>query len=222
MKEKLTKVKDISIKNIKWIILFILLLIVIDIVEDVFDKEILKFDIIGYSIISNAINPVVTPIAMFITNLGGVSVICVLTILSFLLLKDKKISVSILLNVIIATILNVLLKNVIQRPRPNELKLIVETGYSFPSGHSMVGMAFYGFLIYLVYKYLKNKKLKVILISFFSVLIILIGLSRIYLGVHYTSDVIAGFLISTCYLIIFTSLVKKYIIEREDENEVKN
>ena len=61
-----------------------------------------------------------------------------------------------------------------------------------------------------------------ILISFFSVLIILIGLSRIYLGVHYTSDVIAGFLISICYLIIFTSLVKKYIIEREDENEVKN
>ena len=157
MKEKLTKVKDISIKNIKWIILFILLLIVIDIVEDVFDKEILKCGMICYSIISNAINSVVTPIAMCITNLGGVSVICVLTILSFLLLKDKKISVSILLNVIIATILNVLLKNVIQRPRPNELKLIVETGYSFPSGHSMVGMPFYAFLIYLVYKYLKNK-----------------------------------------------------------------
>ena len=54
------------------------------------------------------------------------------------------------------------------------------------------------------------------------ILILLIGVSRIYLGVHYTSDVLAGFMISVCYLIIYTSLVKKYIIEREDENDSKN
>ena len=54
------------------------------------------------------------------------------------------------------------------------------------------------------------------------VTIILIGISRIYLGVHYTSDVIAGFMISVCYLIVYTSLVKKYIIEREDENDSEN
>ena len=222
MREKITKVKEIGIKNLKWIMLFILLLMIIAIVEDVFDKEIMKLDIMGYSLISSIIDESVTPIAIIITNLGGAIVICILTLISFILIKNKKISFCILLNLIISTFLNLFLKNIIQRPRPDELRLIVETGYSFPSGHSMVGMAFYGFLIYLVYKYLKNKKLKVILISFFSVLIILIGLSRIYLGVHYTSDVIAGFLISICYLIIFTSLVKKYIIEREDENEVKN
>ena len=86
----------------------------------------------------------------------------------------------------------------------------------------MISMAFYGFLIYLSIKYLKNKKMKIVLITFLSILIILIGISRIYLGVHYTSDVIAGFMISVCYLIIFTSLVKKYIIEREDGNDSKN
>ncbi len=222
MKEKITKVKDLSIKNFKWIILFIFLIIVLAIVEDVFEKEIMKLDIIGYAIISSLINPSITQVAIVITNLGGVLVIGALTIISFILIKNKKISFTILLNVIIATVLNLLLKNIIQRPRPDDFRLISETGYSFPSGHSMVSMAFYGFLIYLCIKYLKNKKLKIILTTFLSILIIAIGISRIYLGVHYTSDVIAGFMISICYLIIYTSLVKKYIIEREDKNEREN
>ena len=95
-----------------------------------------------------------------------------------------------------------------QRPRPIEFRIIDENGYSFPSGHSMVSAAFYGFLIYLIYKNIKNKYLKWGLITILSLLIIFIGISRIYLGVHYTSDVLAGFLISISYLIIFTSLIK--------------
>ena len=222
MREKITKVKDFSIKNKKWIILFILLIMILAIVEDVFEKEIMKLDIIGYGIVSSLIDPSVTPIAIVITNLGGAIVICTLTIILLLLVKNKKISFCILLNLIITTLLNLFLKNIIQRPRPVEFRLISETGYSFPSGHSMISMAFYGFLIYLIYKYFKNRKLKIILITFLSILIIAIGISRIYLGVHYTSDVIAGFMISVCYLIIYTSLVKKYIIEREEKNESKN
>lgn len=222
MGEKLARVRKLGIKNLKWIILFVLLLMILAIVEDVFEKEIMKLDIMGYSLISSIINPSITQIAIIITNLGGAIVVGALTIISFILIKNKKISFTILLNVVIATILNILLKNIIQRPRPDAFRLISETGYSFPSGHSMVSMAFYGFLIYLSVKYLKNKKFKVVLITFLSILIILIGISRIYLGVHYTSDVIAGFMISVCYLIVYTSLVKKYIIGREDENESKN
>ena len=222
MREKITKVKEIGIKNLKWIMLFILLLMIIAIVEDVFDKEIMKLDIMGYSLISSIIDESVTPIAIIITNLGGAIVICILTLISFILIKNKKISFCILLNLIISTFLNLFLKNIIQRPRPDEFRLISETGYSFPSGHSMISMAFYGFLIYLIIKYLKNKKLKIILLTLLSVLIIFIGISRIYLGVHYTSDVLAGFMISVCYLIVYTSLVKKYIIEREDKNDEEN
>ena len=219
MKEKLTKVKNLGIKNFKWIILFVFLIIVLAIVEDVFDKEIMKLDIMGYGLISSIINSSITPIAIVITNLGGVLVICSLTLILFLSIKNKKISFCVLLNLMISTILNILLKNIVQRPRPEEFRLITETGYSFPSGHSMISMAFYGFLIYLIYKYFKNKKIKIVLITFLSILIVLIGITRIYLGVHYTSDVIAGFMISICYLIIYTSLVKKYIIEREDKDE---
>lgn len=222
MKKNLTKVKDFGIKNIKWIILFFLLIITLMIVEDVFEDEIMKLDTIGYNLISNIINPSITPIAIVITSIGGAIVIVALAIDVLILVKNRKISFSIILNLVIATILNIILKNIVQRPRPDEYRLITETGYSFPSGHSMVSMAFYGYFIYLTFKYLKNKKLKVLLITFLSILIILIGITRIYLGVHYTSDVIAGFLISICYLIIYTSLVKKYILEKEDKNENKN
>ena len=222
MKDKLTKVKDFGIKNIKWIILFFLLIITLMIVEDVFEDEIMKLDTIGYNLISNIINPSITPIAIVITSIGGAIVIAALAIDVLILVKNRKISFSIILNLVIATILNIILKNIVQRPRPDEYRLITETGYSFPSGHSMVSMAFYGYFIYLTFKYLKNKKLKVLLITFLSILIILIGITRIYLGVHYTSDVIAGFMISICYLIIYTSLVKKYILEKEDKNENKN
>lgn len=92
-------------------------------------------------------------------------------------------------------------------------------GYSFPSGHSMISAAFYGFLIYLIYKKVKNKKFKITLIIVLSILIVSIGISRIYLGVHYTSDVLAGFTVSVSYLIIYTSIVKKFILEREKEDE---
>lgn len=85
----------------------------------------------------------------------------------------------------------------------------MQVGYSFPSGHSMVSMAFYGFLIYLIYNNIKNKYIKWILICSLSILIILIGISRIYLGVHYTSDVLAGFLLSISYLVIYTRIVKE-------------
>ena len=72
-------------------------------------------------------------------------------------IKNKKIGVSIFSNLVIITALNQLLKNILQRPRPTEFRIVEETGYSFPSGHSMVSMAFYGYLIYLTYKYIKNK-----------------------------------------------------------------
>ena len=117
-------------------------------------------------------------------------------------------------NLVIITALNQLLKNILQRPRPTEYRIIEETGYSFPSGHSMISMAFYGYIIYLIYKYVKNKYIKWFSIVLLSILICSIGISRIYLGVHYTSDVLGGFLISVSYLVIYISAVNKFLIEK--------
>ena len=210
------KIKEFIVKNLKWIILFICLIGFCALAEDVFNKEIMKGDIIGYKIVSTfLISDFATPIAKFITNFGGAIFLVIATITLFIVIKNKKIGISILSNVAIVTVLNQLIKRILQRPRPTEYRIIEETGYSFPSGHSMVSMAFYGYFIYLIYKYVKNKYVKWISIILLSLLICLIGISRIYLGVHYTSDVLGGFLISISYLIIYISVANKFIIEKE-------
>lgn len=214
MKEK---IKEITKKNFKWLVLFIALIGFLALAEDVFHKEIMNGDIIGYKIISTfLISDFATPIAKFITNFGGAIFLITLTVILFILIKNKKIGLSILTNLVVIAGLNQVIKRILQRPRPTEYKIIEETGYSFPSGHSMVSMAFYGYLIYLIYKYVKNKYIKWISIIALSILICFIGISRIYLGVHYTSDVLGGFLLSISYLIIYVSVVNKFLIVTTD------
>ncbi len=211
MKQK--KLTKFEIKNLKWIILFICIIGFIAILENVCEQEIINVDIMGYNLVSKfLISDFATPIAKVITNFGGVIFIVISTIILFVGIKNKKIGTAIILNLFIITFLNLILKNIIQRPRPTQFRLIDESGYSFPSGHSMISMAFYGFLVYLIYQYIKNKKLKIALIIVLSILPILIGISRIYLGVHYTTDVVGGFLISISYLIIYTRIFKKIVI----------
>lgn len=206
--------KEYIKKNLKWVVLFICLVGFLALTEDVFNKEIMQGDIIGYKIISTfLISNFVTPIAKFITNFGGAIFLSIATIALLLLIKNKKIGLSIFSNIVIITILNQLLKRILRRPRPTEFRIVEETGYSFPSGHSMVSMAFYGYLIYLIYRYIKNKYIKWSLIVLLSILICLIGISRIYLGVHYTSDVLGGFLLSISYLVVYISLIKKILSE---------
>ena len=87
-----------------------------------------------------------------ITWFGSATCLILLTIILFIVLKNKITGFLIAINLVIVTILNQLLKFVLQRPRPDDYRLIDESGYSFPSGHSMISMAFYGYLIYLIYK----------------------------------------------------------------------
>ena len=182
-------------------------------------QEIMNGDIVGYDIVSKLFKfNVSTPIAKFMTNFGGAIFVISLTTILFFVIKDKKIGISIITNLGIVTILNQIIKFIMQRPRPTEFRIIEETGYSFPSGHSMVSLAFYGYLIYLIYKYINNKHLKRTLIIILSVLICIIGVSRIYLGVHYTSDVLGGFLISFAYLIIYIELVNKFVLEKNKDD----
>ena len=223
VREKEEIMKENVIKFIKnnwrWMLLFIYLIGFLALAEDVFHQEIMNGDIVGYDIVSKLFKfNVSTPIAKFMTNFGGAIFVISLTTILFFVIKDKKIGISIITNLGIVTILNQIIKFIMQRPRPTEFRIIEETGYSFPSGHSMVSLAFYGYLIYLIYKYINNKHLKRTLIIILSVLICIIGVSRIYLGVHYTSDVLGGFLISFAYLIIYIELVNKFVLEKNKDD----
>ncbi len=181
--------------------LFFFLLILILVLK----KGVLNLDYASYDLIKKyLINNQLTPYIKFLTNLGGALVLIVFSFIILIFIKNKKISWAIILNLIISFILNILLKVIIQRNRPiTDNWLIMENGYSFPSGHSSVSMSFYGFLIYLIYTNLPNKKYRWPLIIFLSLIILFVGISRVYLGVHYLSDVLAGFLFSIVLLIIY-------------------
>lgn len=201
--------------NTKWLLFFICLVLFLFILEDVFDNEIMVMDVNGYQFISdNFINENITPIMKGITLLGSATFFIPFIIFLLIFIKNNYLRLSISINIILITLLNQTLKFVIQRPRPTQYRIVDASGYSFPSGHSMVSMAFYGFLIYLIYRYLKNKYLKTILILILSVVIVLIGISRIYLGVHYTSDVCAGFLLSLSYLIVYIHYIENWLNEK--------
>ena len=90
--------------------------------------------------------------------------------------------------------------------------IIEENGYSYPSGHSMIAVGFYGFILYLIWQMNISKSLKYTLSSLMVIFILLIGISRIYLGVHFPSDVIGGYSISLCFLIVYISCIKGRVI----------
>lgn len=162
-----------------------------------------------YEAIIKIMNSNITAIMIFVSFLGSAITLITLSLASIFLVKDKKYSKLIILNLVLSFILNKILKLIIARPRPPRLRLVIENGYSFPSGHSMVSFAFYGFLIYLINKNIKNKKIKYPLIVLLSLLILLIGISRIYLGVHYVTDVLGGYIIGLIYLMVFIKILKK-------------
>jgi membrane-associated phospholipid phosphatase len=94
------------------------------------------------------------------------------------------------------------LKELLERQRPLVPLLAKAHGYSFPSGHSFSSFLFFGILGYIVYRTVKNRLLKVTLIILLSCFVLLIGYSRIYLKVHYATDVIAGFMLAAIWLML--------------------
>ena len=204
-------------KNIiKWILFAITAILAIVVTINVKNGRILELDLNIYKFFSeNIINDKLTPIVKVITHIGGAKIVFVLTILAIILIKGLKNKLFLLTGIVGTAGLNVVLKHIIQRERPNINRLIPEKGYSFPSGHSMMSMAFYGMLIFLLFKYVKNTALKWTLIVILTILLSTIGITRIYLGVHYPSDVIGGFLVSLTYLFILTEIYNKVKIEEK-------
>ena len=137
----------------------------------------------------------------FITSCGNASYVIIVLGICVILMRNKY-ALYLCFSSSCSVIFNTIFKNIIRRDRPNVLRLITQGGYSYPSGHSMITMCCYGYLFYYVYKYVKNKYLRVFLLIILSILIISIPISRIYVGVHYFSDIIGGILLGGCILFI--------------------
>ena len=168
------------------------------------------FDSQVYSMVSRFLSPRTTTVMKAITMtcsipvIGGISVV-----LCLIGIKNRRLrfrNFMMLVNIAAAWLLNYLLKSIFQRQRPALDQLTVETGFSFPSAHAMVGVAFYGYLIYLCIRFMWKPWNRICAVLF-TLLIVAIGISRIYLGVHYASDVVAGLLCGTAWVLLFIRLV---------------
>ena len=168
-----------------------------------------NFDLFFYNIIIYNKNDTLTYLLRFVTMLGGgIGTILVIMLIT---IRNRKKGISLLFNLAVITLLNLILKNLFVRQRPIDINIITETGYSFPSGHSMIAVANYGLIIYYLYHSNFSKKLKSIFIAISFLTMALIPISRVYLGVHFFSDIIAGSCISAIWLIIYTQYFSKYI-----------
>ncbi len=177
-----------------------------------------KFDLVSsidtfiYNLCTFKMNDILTSIFKVITFLGSTPFIVTLSVLLFvifLICKKKNQAYLTASVIIISTILNNIIKVIIMRERPEVLKLVIETSYSFPSGHTMASVTIYGILLYLVNKTDLKSGLKNTLRVILIILPILIGISRIYLGAHFASDVIGAYLVSSILLLVTTYLVDK-------------
>lgn len=211
--------KNLIKNNSRWIVLIILLTIFIILLINMLNGNIKEFDNYIFSRIKSIRNENLTNMLIVITNIGGTTglfFITLATVIILFLLKKRKFAIAVTINILISTSTYVILKNIIQRSRPDiQERLIEETGFSFPSGHSTNNMAFYCLAIYLIYKNVKSKRIRDILCMILSIIPIIIGFSRIYLRVHYPSDVLAGFCLGVICVIVFTNFIYKRIENKE-------
>ena len=196
-----------------WLIVYLLILSVVAwLCTEVWEKDAFSFDRSFLLWIHRFANPQLDRIMLFVTGLGdppAVTTIFVITIAWLLMKRRYTDGIRFTIVCVGGVVINQGMKLFFAKPRP-ELwpRLIAETSFSFPSGHAVGSMVVYGFLGYLVARELHHYKGYIYAIA--SALIIAIGLSRLYLGVHYPTDIIAGYGIgflwlTTCLKLDFSS-----------------
>ncbi|MBU2699376.1 undecaprenyl-diphosphatase [Sporomusaceae bacterium BoRhaA] len=155
-------------------------------------------------------NPTLDSIMIFISNLGYGSIYGFIVVAAFTILVMYRrwlefAGLAICLSG--GAILNYILKNLFERARPDAFRIVAASGYSFPSGHAMVSIYFYGMLAFLIARNIKSWQWRYVLTAITILFIVVMGISRIYLGVHYPSDVVAGYTAGGMWLMFNISLL---------------
>ncbi|MGB5980837.1 MAG: phosphatase PAP2 family protein [Nonlabens sp.] len=192
----------------------------INLTDSVRDNTVSEYD----ESISDAIvayrSPFLTDYFTFVTEVGdaiGYVVVFILcTLIFYLVFKNWKYVVQIATVMILALSSNLILKQIINRARPTAEHLVEVKTLSYPSGHAMMSMAFYGFLIYLIHHFKFSKGLTWLLTILMGVLILSIGVSRIYLGVHYPSDIAGGFIAGLVWVVFCAMMFQLIRIFKRD------
>ena len=142
----------------------------------------------------------------YFTNLASTKYFIIICLLLIIFLKNK-LALLISIAMIIDAIIVFIAKHIIKRERPNINRIVEEKGYSYPSGHTFSATCFYGLVMFLINISSITLGYQLLIIIPLISIILLIGFSRIYLGVHYFSDCIGGLLLSSSYIILYVYLV---------------
>jgi undecaprenyl-diphosphatase len=177
-------------------------------------EKLLLFDSAIISYIQGLESPGLTVVMEVFTTIGSVPVVLPLSLLVLLilykLLRHRKELILFAAVMVGSPILNQLLKVFFQRARPDLNRLIEIGGYSFPSGHAMNAFTLYGILTFLLWRHIPVRWGRTILLLFSTVFILAIGISRIYLGVHFPSDIIGGYLAASFWLAVSIWVFQRY------------
>lgn len=183
------------------------------IARNVLNDNYFNFDIVVSRAIYGLRTPVLTQIMETISFLGQDVILVPFSIIAFLLVvrRHRHEGALFLFAIITGFLINFAIKFFIARPRPSLSPLFIESFYSFPSGHAMNSVIVYGIFAFFVFRFTRNKALSVMTAIGCMVLVLLIGVSRVYLGVHYPTDVVAG-LIGGLWWIVTVLFAEKTII----------
>lgn len=159
-------------------------------------------------------NNLLTGFVKFITYFGSVYMLTLLAAVGIVFARKNLSKIILCSGVVISALASVVAKYIFRRERPSGIALIHETGFSFPSAHSMLSMVFYGILIVLILRSSRFKLWQKIAFScVLELLIVLVGLSRVYLGVHFITDVLAGWIIGFIFIVL-TIIIFDFIQKR--------
>ena len=182
-----------------WSIIFFVL------TREVLEKETMTLDLTISQYIYNLRTPYFDQFWTIITDFGGTYLIFLSFIITIYLVTKRRYRQLIwfIIPLFVSLSVNIILKTFIGRSRPTISQIITETDFSFPSGHSSGSMVFWAMLTCLIFGLTSNKLIRITSCIMASIIIISIGFSRVYLGVHYPSDIIGGWIQSLVILSLF-------------------
>lgn len=208
------------------LVIFVLgLNIFVELTADIAEKNIKNFDNRVFDYVHSFRTPELTKFFTIVTDIGDfygyLVAMCLVTIFLFYKFRSWRFILELLAVIVLAALANMALKRFIDRARPSIEHLVTVETLSYPSGHAMSAMAFYGFLTYLTFHIKMAKRLRTLLCFIFIFLIFSIGISRVYLGVHFPSDVVGGFiagLIWIAFCVVLFNIIALYKKTRESED----
>lgn len=202
-----SRLARLAYANRRLIIVAVCAVVFVALLEDVLEGELMRLDSAAYQLIVEGIRTDwLTPLMEGFSALATPVCLVVMLLVIAAFAPGRRPGLCCALNLVLVACLNVVLKLIVQRPRPEGFRLAEVDGFSFPSGHSMVAMAFFGLIVWFVWHYEKDRAARWLLCIGFALVAVMVGVSRVYLGVHYASDVVAGFCVSLAWLAVYTRL----------------